>query len=109
MANPIAVAERMYADRRTLRPNVSRSTRATGGNSDPPPVKYKVSMAWSGCAASSASTTLRDCFHQGPAPFIECVHADGDFLPVFSNPLQIDGDLAAVGIERFLLLAAFVK
>ena len=38
IASPTALAERIYADRRTLRPKVSRSTRATAGNSDPPPV-----------------------------------------------------------------------
>ena len=38
MARPMAVAERMYEERRTARPKSSFRTRATAGNSDPPPV-----------------------------------------------------------------------
>ena len=49
MANPIAVAERVCADRRTRLPKVSFNTRFTRGRSLPPPVTYSARQVLADC------------------------------------------------------------
>ena len=66
-------------------------------------------MGWSGMSGEKSFHDSASRFHQRTAAFVEYVRTDGYFAPTFSNSLQIDGELAAVGIERLLLLAAFVE
>src|SRR4029077_11483776 len=47
--------------------------------------------------------------NQRPALFIEGINADGNFVPVLADALAINGELAAVGMQRLFIFSALVK
>src|SRR5271157_4997678 len=47
--------------------------------------------------------------NQGPAAFVESIHPNRNFTPTLPNALQIDSRFAAVGVQRFFPLAAFIE